>query len=123
LFAHSQSFPVMYKEPPPPRFNHLVLEGFAPSMRSKNWVCDVLRSGGVVESDCDAAWQNLWSEFWQDATPRFDHVLLWDPSEDVLTMVPPQYKVGFHEDRLWIYERIDPPQTIASQMSTTSHAP
>ncbi|MEO8798839.1 MAG: hypothetical protein ABI551_13205 [Polyangiaceae bacterium] len=120
LFAHSQSFPVMYKEPPPPRFNHLVLEGFAPSMRSKNWVCDVLRSGGVVESDCDAAWQKLWSEFWADATPRFDHVLLWDPSEDVLTMVPPQYKATFHEDRLWIYERVDPPQTVAAGMSTTS---
>ena len=114
LFAHSRSFPVMYKEPPPPRFNHLVLEGFAPSMNSKAWVCDVLRSGGVAESDCDGAWRNLWREFWDDATPRFDHVLMWDPSPDVIGMVPPKYKMTFHEDRLWIFERSDAPETVAA---------
>ncbi len=105
LFAHSQSFPVMYREPPPPRFNHLVLEGFAPSMRSKNWVCDVLRSGGVAESDCQGAWENLWKEFWDDATPRFDHVLMWDPSDEARALIPSQYRETFHEDRLYIYER------------------
>ncbi len=34
LFAHSRSFAVMYREPPPVQFNHLVLEGFAPTMAS-----------------------------------------------------------------------------------------
>lgn len=106
LFAHSQSFPVMYREPPPvARFNHLVLEGFAPSMRSKNWVCDVLRSGGVVESDCQGAWEKLWREFWDDATPRFDHVLMWDPSDEARAQIPARFKETFHEDRLYIYER------------------
>jgi hypothetical protein len=110
LFAHSQSFPVMYREPPPAaRFNHLVLEGFAPSMRSKSWVCDVLRSGGVVESDCQGAWEKLWREFWDDATPRFDHVLMWDPSDEARAQIPPRFKETFHEDRLYIYERIDTP--------------
>lgn len=108
----------MYKEPPPPRFNHLVLEGFAPSMNSKAWVCDVLRSGGVAESDCDGAWRNLWREFWDDATPRFDHVLMWDPSPDVIGMVPPKYKMTFHEDRLWIFERSDAPETVAADESS-----
>ena len=34
LFAHSRSFPVMYREPPPIQFNHLVLEAWASTMRS-----------------------------------------------------------------------------------------
>ncbi|MEO8875923.1 MAG: hypothetical protein ABI461_10070 [Polyangiaceae bacterium] len=109
LFAHSQSFPVMYRDPPPPRFNHLVLESFAPSMRSKNWMCDVLRSGGVAENDCQGAWKKLWREFWDDATPRFDHVLMWDPSDEARSQIPSRYKETFHEDRLYIYERIDTP--------------
>lgn len=115
LFAHSQSFPVMYKEPPDPRFNHLVLEGFAPSMNSRAWVCDVLRSGGVVETDCDGAWRGLWREFWDDATPRYDHVLMWDPSDEVRAQVPPAYRATFHEDRLWIFQRVDAPETVATE--------
>ncbi|MBL8999384.1 MAG: hypothetical protein JNL44_19175, partial [Gemmatimonadetes bacterium] len=42
LFAHSRSFPVMYREPPPDRFNHLVLEGFAPGMKSAAHMCAFL---------------------------------------------------------------------------------
>ena len=114
LFAHSQSFPVMYRKPPPVRFNHLVLEGFAPSMRSKNWVCDVLRSGGVAENDCQGAWEKLWAEFWDEATPAFDHVLMWDPSDEARALIPARYHETFHEDRLWIYERIDAPNVAAN---------
>src|SRR6185437_1563086 len=52
LFAHSRSFPVMYRDPPEWRFNHLVLESFAPSMATWEWGCGILRSGGVAVDDC-----------------------------------------------------------------------
>ncbi len=106
LFAHSRSFPVMYREPPPPRFNHLVLESFAPSMGSPAWMCGSLRAGGVVV-DCQAEWQRAWNEFWRDAVPRYDHVLMWDPTPEVLALVPPAYRVTFTQDQLVIFERID----------------
>jgi hypothetical protein len=106
LFAHSRSFPVMYREPPPPRFNHLVLESFAPSMGTKDWMCGSLRAGGVVV-DCDAAWKEAWNAFWRDALPRYDHVLLWAATPEALALVPPAYKVTFHQDQLIILERID----------------
>jgi hypothetical protein len=107
LFAHSRSFPVMYREPPPARFNHLVLESFAPSMNSPNWVCDVLRTGGVAETDCAATWRREWRDFWDDARPRFDHVLMWEASPEAKAQVPPDYRLKFQQDRLAIYERID----------------
>jgi hypothetical protein len=108
LFAHSRSFPVMYKDPPPPRFNHLVLEGFAPSMRTSERMCALLRSAiGVVMNDCDLAWKNAWKEFWDDTIPRYDHVLMWDPTPEAQALVPSAYRVSFHEDRLTIYERVD----------------
>jgi hypothetical protein len=106
LFAHSRSFPVMYREPPPPRFNHLVLEAFAPSMGAPNWSCDVLRGGGVAVGDCEGMWKKNWAEFWAAALPLYDDVLMWDAPADAKKLVPPEYRVKYEQDRLTIYERI-----------------
>jgi hypothetical protein len=105
LFAHSRSFPVMYRDPPTPRFNHLVLESFAPSMGSADWMCGSLLAGGVYVDDCKAEWRSLWQEFWKEATPLFDHVLMWDASPDVHALVPAVYRVAFQRGRLTIYVR------------------
>jgi hypothetical protein len=107
LFAHSRSFPIMYREPPPPQFNHLVLESFAPSMGSPDWACGVLRSGGVVVDDCDALWRARWAAFWRSAEPTFDHVLMWNAPKAVMPLVPPEYRVSFQRDELTILERRD----------------
>jgi hypothetical protein len=107
LFAHSRSFPVMYKTPPEPQFNHLVLESFAPSMGSPAWGCQILWSGGVASDDCEGAWRSRWAAFWTKAEPQFDHVLMWDASKEVLALVPPEYRVTFQRDELTIFERRD----------------
>jgi hypothetical protein len=105
LFAHSRSFPVMYRDPPPPQFNHLVLEGFAPNMGSPDWICHVMRSNGIAPADCVGLWRAQWAEFWAQALPQYDHVLLWSAPKEVLTMVPPAYKVTFARDELTILAR------------------
>jgi hypothetical protein len=107
LFAHSRSFPVMYREPPPARFNHLVLENFAPTMKSPDWLCGSWQAGGVVVDDCERTFVDRWAEFWADATPRFDHVLMWDASPAAIALVPKDYELVFHQDRLMIYKRKD----------------
>jgi hypothetical protein len=98
----------MYSEPPSPRFNHLVLESFAPNMGSPNWMCNSLRAGGIAVDDCNAEWRTLWKQFWAEALPQYDHVLLWDPTPEAQALVPSAYRVTFHEDRLTIYERVEP---------------
>jgi hypothetical protein len=105
LFAHSRSFPLMYREPPPLQLNHLVLESFAPSMVNADYMCDSLRSGGVVLDDCEAAWRKQWADFWRQAEPRFDHVLMWAAPAPVMALVPPEYHVVFERDELVILER------------------
>jgi hypothetical protein len=114
LFAHSRSFPVVYREPPPVQFNHLVLEGFAPAMGSPDWVCDQLRSQGVATADCGAAWRARWAEFWSQAEPRFDHVLMWSAPREVLPFVPAAYRVVFQKDELTVLER-DQRSVVSSQ--------
>jgi hypothetical protein len=106
LFAHSRSFPVMYRDPPPVQFNHLVLESFAPSMATTEWFCGILRSGGVsMDDDCNGAWRARWAQFWRDAEPRFDHVLMWSAPEAVLALVPEDYRVVFQQGELTILAR------------------
>jgi hypothetical protein len=106
LFAHSRSFPLMYKEPPPIQFNHLVLESFASSMGSPTWTCDALRQGGIYVSDCDGLFRARWAEFWASAMPLYDHVLMWDATPEARKLVPPEYRVKYEQDRLTIYERV-----------------
>jgi hypothetical protein len=105
LFAHSRSFPVMYAEAPPHRFNHLVLESFAPSMRTPEWLCGSWHTGGVVIDDCVRNYHDRWSEFWAAAEPRFDHVLMWDAAPEALAEVPSYYELVFRRDRLSIFAR------------------
>jgi len=105
LFAHSRSFPVMYADPPPHRFNHLVLERFAPSMRTPDWLCGSWHTGGVVIDDCVRNYHERWAEFWNAAEPRYDHVLMWDAAPEALAEVPPYYELVFQRDRLSIFAR------------------
>lgn len=105
LFAHSHSFPVMYSTPPPVRFNHLVLEGFASSMARPGAVCRNMLDKNVVVDDCEAAYRATWAEFWADAMPRYDHLLLWDVTPEARAQIPPAYKTVFQQGRLAILAR------------------
>jgi len=102
LFAHSRSFPVMYSTPPPVRFNDLVLENFAATMITSANFCESTR---VVTNDCTGEYRARWAEFWHDATPLYDHVLLWEPSEEALQLVPIDYGITYRQGGLVIMER------------------
>ena len=102
LFAHSRSFPVMYSTPPPVRFNDLVLENFAATMVTSANFCESAR---VVADDCRGEYRARWAEFWRDAMPLYDHVLLWEPSAEALELVPSDYGITFRQDGLVIMER------------------
>jgi len=106
LFAHSRSFPVMYREPPPDRWNHLVLEGFAPGMRSADGMCAFLHQNNLRPDDCPREYRERWAEFWAEATPRFDHVLMWEATPEARANVPATYRASFERGPLVIYERV-----------------
>ena len=105
LFAHSHSFPVMYSAPPPVRFNHIVLEGFARSMAQPSVVCQRLIEVGIVINNCGDAYNSAWNEFWAEATPRYDHLLVWDVTPEAHSHIPSVYKPVFDQGRLQIYAR------------------
>lgn len=103
LFAHSRSFPVTYSEPPPVRFNHLVLEAFAWETRSPAAICHLASRF----DDCDVLFKKTWQRFYAEATPLFDHLLLWEPTPEAIAMIPDDYERTFSRGRLMIYARRD----------------
>jgi hypothetical protein len=105
LFAHSYSFPVMYSKPPSRRFNHLGLEGFATSTPDPSELCRRLFLGNVVVNDCEATFRATWRDFWNEATPLYDHVLVWDGTPEARALIPPVYTQVFEQGRLAIYAR------------------
>ena len=107
--AHSHSFPVIYSKPPPVRFNHLVLEGFAANATDPGGLCVRLLKGNVVENDCNGAVRALWGGFWAEALPRYDHVLVWDGTPEARALVPREYTPVFERGRLTIYARSPAP--------------
>jgi hypothetical protein len=103
LFAHSRSFPVTYREPPPFRFNHLILSSFAPSMSSPATMCKT----AMRVDDCDTLFRTTWRNFFSEALPRYDHLLLWEPTPEALSVIPAEYERTFSRGRLMIYARRD----------------
>lgn len=102
LFAHSRSFPLTYAEPlPPARFNHLVLESFAPEEATPRAACQTANRF----ENCEALFQSAWQRFYAEATPRYDSLLLWDAPPEAARMVPPAYEKTFARGRLAIYRR------------------
>jgi hypothetical protein len=105
LFAHSRSFPVMYSTPPPARFNHVILESFPSDMTHAGQICEAIAP--IMLDDCNAEYRARWAEFWRDATPRFDHLLLWAAPPQALAEVPPDFTVVYRQGDLVIMKRID----------------
>ncbi len=118
LFAHSRSFPVTYSSPPPVRFNGLLLENFAATMITSENFCEITR---VVTNDCPGEYRARWAEFWRDAMPRYDHLILWEPSNEVLELVPVDYRITFRQDGLLIMGRRGSPPATASVEELGNH--
>ncbi|HVH41995.1 MAG TPA: hypothetical protein VM925_06615 [Labilithrix sp.] len=110
LFAHSRSFPVTYREPPPIRFNHLVLYSFAPDMSTPATMCKTASRF----DDCEALYRTTWQKFFVEASPRYDHLLLWDVTPEAMAMIPDDYERTFSRGRLMIYARRD----VAAKQAT-----
>ena len=105
VWADSPTMPIMHAKPPDALSDPVRIRRFVDSMQSRKRFCDGLANEGLAISDCDRRWREQWESFWATATPRFDHVLLWEPTPDALATVPPAYRVVFDRDGLRVLAR------------------
>ena len=63
--------------------------------------------GNMVVDDCDGIFRSTWSQFYAQALPRYDHLLVWDPTPEGRAAIPSDYRLTFEQGRLSIYARKD----------------
>jgi hypothetical protein len=104
VFGVERSYPITYRDFPPRKLVPPALDRFAERYGTPAQVCASL---GQVPPDasCTAAWRDLWSGFWQEATPRFSHLLTWAMPDDARPMIPSDYHRVFAAGLLEIYAR------------------
>jgi hypothetical protein len=104
-FAHSRGFPMTYGKPPITRLNHIVLEAFTQTMKSPAYYCQLTRDNAIVTPDCRSEYATRWRDFWVDAEPAYDHVLMWGAHPDAIAALPKSYVPVYEKGLLSIYRR------------------
>jgi hypothetical protein len=102
IFGVERSYPITYKEFPPRKLIPPAFDQFADKYGTPAGVCKAL-SQDPVDAACTAAWRELWAGYWQEATPRFSHVLTWAMPPEARSMIPGVYHRVFAAGDLEIY--------------------
>jgi len=104
VFAVERSYPITYREFPPRVLIAPALDGFAKSFATPAQTCSVLRKV-PGDATCAAIWGEMWAGFWQEAEPRFTHVLTWAMPPEARSTIPTRYHRTFAAGDLEIYAR------------------
>ena len=104
VFAVERSYPITYREFPPRVLIAPALDGFAKSFASPAQACKHLRKV-PGDATCAAIWGEMWAGFWNEAEPRFTHVLTWAMPPEARSTIPARYRRVFAEGELEIFAR------------------
>jgi hypothetical protein len=104
VFAVERSYPITWREFPPRALIPPALDRFAELSATPAQVCRQLRQF-PIDAACVAAWREMWSAFWQQAEPRFSHLLTWAMPPEARPIISPRYQRVFVAGDLEIYAR------------------
>ncbi len=104
VFGVERSYPITYRDFPPRKLIPPAIDQFAVQYGTPAKVCKALGQA-PVDAACTAAWRELWAGFWQEATPRFTHLLTWAIPPESRPMIPDVYHRIFAAGELEIYAR------------------
>jgi hypothetical protein len=116
VFAVERSYPITYRDFPPPQLIPPALDQFAERYGTPTQLCKLLGEA-PADAACTAAWRDLWNGFWRKAEPRFSHLLTWALPPDARSLIPARYRRVFAAGELEIYVR-DIPSIDASRQTS-----
>jgi hypothetical protein len=108
VYAMERSYPIIYRDFPPGALIQPALDPFAETYATPAQVCKILGQF-PIDSACTTVWRELWNAFWQQAEPRFSHLLTWAIPREARPMIPERYHRIFAAGELEIYVRRDAP--------------
>lgn len=106
VYAMERSYPIIYRDFPPGALIQPALDQFAETYATPALVCKILGQF-PIDSACATVWRELWNAFWQQAEPRFSHLLTWAIPPAARPMIPERYHRIFEAGELEIYVRTD----------------
>jgi hypothetical protein len=106
VYAMERSYPIIYRDFPPGALIQPALDKFAETYATPALVCKILGQF-PIDSACATVWRELWNAFWQQAEPRFSHLLTWAIPPAARPMIPERYHRIFEAGELEIYVRTD----------------
>jgi hypothetical protein len=104
VFGVERSYPITYREFPPRELIPPALDQLAEHWSTPAQVCRRLRRS-LSDATCAAIWRQVWDAFWDQAEPRFSHVLTWAMPEEARSLIPRRYGRVFAAGALEIYAR------------------
>jgi hypothetical protein len=104
VFAVERSYPITYRDFPPPALIPPAFDRFAQWNATPERVCALLRQPPDRPA-CTAIWRDVWEGFWREAEPRFSHLLVWAMPPETRSVIPAAYRRVFAAGDLEIYAR------------------
>ncbi|HVV52156.1 MAG TPA: hypothetical protein VHO06_20980 [Polyangia bacterium] len=104
VFGVERTYPITYREFPPRALIPPALDRFAELNGTPARICATLKQPPGAPA-CEAAWRAMWESFWQEAEPRFSHLLTWAMPPEARTLIPARYRRVFAAGPLEIYAR------------------
>ena len=106
LWADSTSMPIMRTHAPTTFVEDPVrIREFQGVAHDPSCYCGALERNGFSDVDCAARWKDTWREFWAEAAPRYDYVLLWGATPELRATVPSEYVLQMSRGYLQLYAR------------------
>jgi hypothetical protein len=106
VFAVERSYPITYREFPPAALIPPALDEWAEKHGTPAQACKVFRPARPqVDRECTDQWRSEWASFWQQAEPRFSHLLTWAMPPEARPIIPGSYQRIFAAGELEIYQR------------------
>ena len=106
LWADSTSMPIMRTHAPTTFVEDPVrIREFQGVAHDPRRYCEALEQTGFSDVDCAARWKETWREFWAEAAPRYDYVLLWGATSELRATVPAEYLPQMSRGALQLYAR------------------
>ena len=106
LWADSPSAPLRHARAPTFVEDPVSVREFVRTAATPEAYCATVARSGLPPFDCASNWRAAWGEFWKSARERYDDVLLWGASPEVLERVPPEYAPRFARGRLELRARL-----------------
>ena len=107
VFAVERSYPITYRDFPPRELIPPALDRFAEATTQPRRRSASCCASSPSDAACAAAWRELWAGFWQEAEPRFSHLLTWAMPPEARPLIPARYRRVFAAGELEIYARAD----------------